>query len=78
MNRKIIGFDKDEQGDWVANLECGHRQHVRHQPPLISRPWVMTPEGRASRFGAELNCKHCDEASLREVNAREVNADAAM
>jgi hypothetical protein len=66
MNRKITAFHKDEIGDWRADLECGHRQHVRHDPPLISRPWVLTGEGRASRIGLELNCKHCDEATDRE------------
>ena len=63
MERKITGFHKDEHGDWRADLECGHRQHVRHNPPLISRPWVLTEEGRASRIGFELDCKHCDEAA---------------
>lgn len=62
MKRKITGFQMDEQGDWRADLECGHRQHVRHNPPLVSRPWVLTEEGRASRLGFELDCKHCDEA----------------
>ncbi|MDQ3259100.1 MAG: DUF3565 domain-containing protein [Acidobacteriota bacterium] len=66
MNRNITGFHKDEIGDWRANLECGHRQHVRHNPPLISRPWVLSEEGRASRIGFELDCKHCDEATDTE------------
>jgi hypothetical protein len=29
----IIAFHQDEQGDWVADLACGHGQHVRHRPP---------------------------------------------
>jgi hypothetical protein len=33
MKRAVIGFDKDEEGHWVAKLECGHGQHVRHDPP---------------------------------------------
>ncbi|MBA3323146.1 MAG: DUF3565 domain-containing protein [Pyrinomonadaceae bacterium] len=57
MNRQITGFHKDEIGDWRADLECGHRQHVRHNPPLISRSWVLSEEGRASRIGFELDCK---------------------
>jgi len=61
MTRRIIGFHQDEHGDWVADLECGHGQHVRHKPPLVSRPWVMTEEGRTSRLGATLNCLKCDE-----------------
>jgi hypothetical protein len=61
MKRKIIGYEKDEQGDWRAELECRHYQHVRHSPPLVTREWVLTEEGRASRLGFELNCKRCDE-----------------
>ena len=38
--RKIIGFHLDEQLDWVAELECGHQQHIRHNPPWTERHWV--------------------------------------
>jgi hypothetical protein len=61
MQQKIIGYHKDDDDHWVAELECGHNQHVRHDPPLVSRPWVLTPEGRAERLGLELNCKRCGE-----------------
>ena len=60
-SRKIVGFHQDDAGDWVADLECGHTQHVRHDPPWQSRPWVTTREGRASRIGAELACAKCVE-----------------
>lgn len=61
LKQKIIAFHKDEQGEWVADLECGHRQHVRHKPPWMVRPWIETHEGRESRIGVELDCKRCDE-----------------
>lgn len=61
MKRRIIGFELDEEGDWRAVLDCGHRQHLRHRPPLVSRPWVLTEEGRVSRLGYELDCRRCDE-----------------
>jgi hypothetical protein len=61
MKRKIRGYEKDEQGDWRAKLECGHYQHVRHNPPLVTRKWVLSEQGRASRLGYELNCKRCDD-----------------
>jgi hypothetical protein len=61
MMRKIVGFHQDQVGDWVADLECGHTQHVRHHPPFELRPWVVTPEGRASKLGVKLDCKKCDE-----------------
>jgi hypothetical protein len=62
MKRRIVGFHRDEHGDWVADLECGHGQHVRHLPPLVTRPWVLTEEGRTSRLGTVLACKKCDES----------------
>jgi hypothetical protein len=66
--RKIVGFHQDEQHHWVADLECGHPQHVRHDPPLTKRPWVLTPEGRKGRIGAELDCKKCDESTPVEAS----------
>jgi hypothetical protein len=57
--RKIIGFHQDEDGHWVADLDCGHTQHVRHEPPWQVREWVTTSEGRARRIGAELECVKC-------------------
>lgn len=66
MNRKIIGYDKDDEGDWRAELECGHLQHVRHKPPLISREWVLSEAGRSEKLGAQLNCKKCDEGKPRD------------
>ena len=42
-------------------LDCGHFQHVRHDPPLTTRHWVLTEAGRASRLGFELDCRRCDE-----------------
>jgi hypothetical protein len=60
--RKIIGFHKDEHGDWVADLECGHGQHVRHRPPWERRPWVTAEEGRKEHLGHKLDCKKCEES----------------
>ena len=62
MKRAISGFHKDENDDWVAELECGHNQHVRHDPPWILRPWVQTRSGREERIGQLLDCKKCDRA----------------
>ena len=60
MKQPIIGYHLDEENHWVAELACGHNQHVRHNPPLVSRPWVETPAGRDSMLGHELDCKKCD------------------
>jgi len=64
MNRKIEAFHQDEESHWVARLECGHDQHVRHDPPMTERAWVLTEAGRRARLGAELGCKRCDEREL--------------
>ena len=29
MQQAIIGFHVDEENDWVADLACGHGQHMR-------------------------------------------------
>jgi len=60
MEQPITGFHLDDENDWVAELACGHFQHVRHNPPFTQRPWVVTEEGRASVLGERLNCRKCD------------------
>lgn len=60
MKQAIIGYHKDEEDDWVAELECGHNQHVRHNPPWQLRPWVTTKEGRNEHLGNTLDCKKCE------------------
>lgn len=59
LPRRIVGFHRDAENHWVAELECGHTQHVRHNPPWQSRPWVETPEGRAAAIGQVLGCPLC-------------------
>ena len=66
MDRKISGFYQDEESFWVAELECGHKQHVRHRPPMINRPWVNHEKGRQERLGTLLACKACDSESTGE------------
>ncbi len=61
MQSKITGFHQDEFDDWVAELECHHGQHVRHQPPFINRPWAATPAGRNEKLGYHLECLKCDQ-----------------
>jgi hypothetical protein len=56
----ISGFHRDLAGDWVAELACGHRQHVRHRPPFQNRPWTQSEAGRAEKLGAAIECPLCD------------------
>ena len=60
MRQPITGFHQDDEGHWVAELACGHGQHVRHDPPWQLRPWVTTAEGRRGFLGVELECLKCD------------------
>ena len=61
--RRIVGFHQDEEGHWVADLECGHGQHVRHNPPGQMRPWVLTESGRKAYLGLRLRCAKCQLSS---------------
>ena len=64
MKRPIVGFHLDAAGEWTAQLSCGHPQHVRHDPPLVSRPWVLSVEGRSERLGRWLDCVRCEKMEL--------------
>ncbi|WP_437814977.1 DUF3565 domain-containing protein [Sorangium sp. So ce1078] len=64
MLRPITGYHTDDAKDWVAELSCGHGQHVRHKPPFLSRPWVLTSEDRDAMLGTELDCVRCDRLEM--------------
>lgn len=55
----IQGFRLDADGIWVAELACGHRQHIRHNPPFQVADWVVSEAGRHAHIGARLPCKLC-------------------
>jgi len=63
VQQRIVGYHRDEQGEWIAELACGHQRHVRHEPPFQLRPWIVEPEGRRQRLGTPLECGLCDQAS---------------
>lgn len=60
--RSIVSFRQDDEGHWVAELECGHSQHMRHDPPWQNRSWVLTPEGRERFIGVKVECRACRSA----------------
>ena len=64
MRRVIVGFEADDAGDWVARLDCHHRQHIRHRPPIWSAPWIEDDVARARHVGAALACPLCDRCEL--------------
>ena len=69
MKQAIVGYHKDELGDWVARLICGHFQHVRHAPPFINRPWVESEAGRNDMIGYQLTCKKCDLGEEKDFDS---------
>lgn len=60
----IQGFHEDDEGHWVADLACGHAQHLRHKPPFENRALVTTEKGRAELIGMPLDCLFCNMATL--------------
>ena len=73
----ISGFHQDAEGNWVADLACGHAQHVRHRPPWESRPWVASDAERAKKVGAEIECPLCRMPELPS-GAREYKRTATF
>jgi hypothetical protein len=67
MDQPITGFHLDEDQHWVAELACGHFQHVRHDPPWTNRPWAVTLEGRTRTLGQVLACRKCDTGTERSA-----------
>lgn len=64
MKQAIVGYHQDSEQHWVADLACGHTQHVRHQPPFQNRAWVTTDAGRSEMLGSELECNFCDMGTI--------------
>lgn len=69
MKQKITGYHQDFENHWVAELECGHGHHVRHDPPFVERIWATTETGRQERLGSVLNCVRCDELGMLVAQA---------
>jgi tellurite resistance-related uncharacterized protein len=66
MMRAITDFRLDADGHWVAELDCGHGQHTRDDPPFVERAWVRTEAGRGAKIGSLLDCLRCDRRELPE------------
>ena len=67
MDSPITGLHRDDEGHWVAELACGHFQHVRHDPPWINRPWTQTAQGRQAALGQTLACRKCDQGAPPDI-----------
>ena len=74
-NGPSSAFEQDEVGDWVAWLECGHRQHVRHQPPWQER--CLGPHApRGARDAGPAHRSQC-RACAEEGNVDTAGGDPA-
>lgn len=71
MKCRVTGFHKDQVGDWVADLECGHTQHMRHQPPWVNRPWLESKSGRKKFIGITMDCKTCEEIAMGSIRSND-------
>lgn len=60
MLRAITGYHQDPEGEWVAELDCGHGQHVRHDPPWQERDWILSESTRREHLGTVLDCRLCN------------------
>lgn len=57
----------------MAQLACGHNQHVRHNPPWTVRPWVIHSDGRQNQLGQLLECVKCDQNAPVDERPATVN-----
>ena len=51
----MSGFHQDAAGEWAAELDCLHAQHVRHHR-RSARPRGVDGEQRRQRLGQALDC----------------------
>jgi len=73
MDKKITSFYRDQEGEWVAKLECGHSQYVRHDPPKSVRPWMNDDDQRKQLIGTSINCIACEsENEAQEISEEQL------
>jgi len=66
MLRNIVSFDTDEDGEWQVRLDCGHRRHLRHDPPRETRPDLADPASREAAIGQKIECGRCRQRTIPE------------
>ena len=70
MERAITGYHEDDERDWVAELSCGHNQHVGHRPPFQLRASVTDEAARTAKLGTLLDCPLCNQPELADADDR--------
>jgi hypothetical protein len=56
VEQPILGFHPDSAGEWVVELACGHRQHVRDRPPYLGKPLECPLCDQSVPIGGEAAC----------------------
>jgi tellurite resistance-related uncharacterized protein len=60
MQCRIAGVQQDNAGDWMALLDCLHRQHLREQPPFAECARILGDKERAEHPGATPDSPLCE------------------
>ncbi len=50
----------------MAELGCGHSQHIRHAPPFRLAPWVLDDDERNARIGVDISAGYAINRSPRD------------
>lgn len=64
--RTIVGLRREGPQAVVLALDCGHRRHVRHRPPLSDHPWVCDEQAARAKVGESIECLGCGQRRLPE------------
>jgi len=64
ISRVIVGVQREGADAVVLRLDCGHRRHVRHRPPLSSHAWVGSDAECEQRVGQRIECLRCGQREL--------------
>lgn len=59
VQRAMTGFERESVAAIVVDLDCGHRRHVRHRPPLEDHAWVADDALAKARVGQSIECGRC-------------------
>lgn len=66
MERTILGFEQDDEGEWKLLLDCGHQRHLRHDPPRETRPELFEVASREAAVGGKIPCGLCAQRQIPE------------
>lgn len=64
--RTIVELSREAEAEVILGLDCGHRRHVRHRPPLSEHPWVLDDSSSEARVGGSIECLRCGQRLLPE------------